>query len=47
VRSIQSRFSATNGATSRSGMRRGTTTSTPSRSTTMRARRARSLRRIA
>jgi hypothetical protein len=47
VRSIQSCFSATKGATSRSGIRRGTTTSTPSRSTTIRARRALSLRRMA
>jgi hypothetical protein len=42
VRSIQARFSSTNGSTSRSGKRRGTTTSTPLPSTRIRARCARS-----
>ena len=46
VRSIQRRFSSTKGSTSRSGKRRGTTTSTPSPSTRIRACRARGDRRM-
>src|SRR5437868_803912 len=46
VRSIHGRFCSTNGRTWRSAIRRGTTTSTPSAETLMRARRARSERRI-
>ena len=37
VRSIQGRFSSTNGSTLRRANPRGTTTSTPAPSTTMRA----------